>query len=67
MDGAMTPLQADEVVGDGYYWVRHHGPECDGTTFVALLEDGLWFVPGVGCPVSIEVERIIGKVKRLDH
>lgn len=51
---------------DGYYWVRHGG---DLTTFIALLENGLWFVPGVEQPINDKFDdaEIIGPVKRLDH
>lgn len=35
---------------DGYYWCRYTDdgefPNCDQTTFIALLEDGEWFIPG---------------------
>jgi hypothetical protein len=35
------------VVNNGYYWVCHHDLE-EVTVFIALLEDGLWFIAGLG-------------------
>ena len=32
----------------GYHWFRHHE---DGSAFIALAEDGFWFMPGMGVAV----------------
>lgn len=49
----------------GYFWFRHHD---DGSTFIACRdeEDGLWYMPAVGHPIS-DIERhatLLGKVPR---
>jgi hypothetical protein len=35
---------------DGYHWFRLD--DDGGTTFIALREEGLWYVPGVEEPVD---------------
>lgn len=60
----MTQMQ------DGYYWARHYeNGEFDGTTFIALLEEGKWFVCGLEHEVNDDFEetQIICPVKRPDH
>lgn len=52
-------------VSDGYYWVNI--PEDENTSFVALLEHGEWFVPGIEGAVEFEEANIICPVRRLDH
>lgn len=58
-----------DEVRDGYYWVRHPGPDCPNTTWIALREDGLWFAPGIEGPMNanFSAAEIIGPVPRLDH
>jgi hypothetical protein len=51
-------------VSDGYYWVRCSS---DLTNHVALLENNMWYVPGVEESVEIDELDILGPVKRLDH
>lgn len=49
---------------NGYYWIRHS----EGTTFMALLEAGCWYVPGVREVADIEPFQVISEVEgpRLD-
>jgi hypothetical protein len=48
---------------DGYYWFRDHA---DGSTFIALLEEGNWYVPGVYQPVNstLQLNQLIGPAPR---
>lgn len=45
---------------DGYYWVRLE----DGTTYVALREDGHWFVCGVHRAISSLRGEVIRPIPR---
>lgn len=36
-------------MADGYHWFRLTE---DGTTFIALREGRLWYIPGMGKPVD---------------
>ena len=47
------------VKPDGYYWCRH----VDGTFFVALCEDGWWFVCGSKTPIGIAEEQVLDRVQ----
>jgi hypothetical protein len=52
---------------DGYYWARHRGVECYGTTYIVLLEDGQWFTIGIEHPVDFDENDIICRVIRPDN
>lgn len=52
---------------DGYYWARHRGEECDGTTYIVLLEEGKWFTVGLEHPIEFDPSDIICRVHRPDH
>ena len=52
---------------EGYYWARHRGDECDGTTYVVLLEEGKWFTVGIEHQVDFDPADIICRVQRPDH
>jgi hypothetical protein len=45
---------------DGYFWVRHH---VDGSLFIVFFENGLCFMPGLGHPVLLDFDSILGFVK----
>ncbi|HLL29031.1 MAG TPA: hypothetical protein VKT73_15445 [Xanthobacteraceae bacterium] len=49
---------------DGYYWCRCSS---DGTTFIALREDGLWYCCGVEESIDIPDFEVIGPVRSVDH
>jgi hypothetical protein len=51
-----------EKFKDGYYWTRHAE-----TVFVALRQNGRWYVPGVGKAVAFDTRQIICKVCAPDH
>lgn len=47
---AYPPTQGSAPgVADGYHWFRLTE---DGTTFIALREGRLWYIPGMGKPVD---------------
>lgn len=50
---------------DGYYWARCRADE--GTTFIALREEGLWYLPGVAEPVDFDKNEIVCRVLRPDN
>ena len=59
---AMT-IHSDDPYG--YHWFRH---DADGSTFIAVRdeEDGLWYMPGIGHPVT-DIEQhatMLGRVPR---
>ena len=35
-------------IQEGYHWFRHHA---DGSTFIAYMQDGAWYMPGMGMPI----------------
>jgi len=53
------------TLSEGYYWARHD----DGTTFIVLLEDGNWFVPGVARPINARFResQVICPIPRLSN
>ena len=55
-----------EPYGYGYFWFRHHK---DGSTFIACRdeEDGYWYMPGVGHPISNITRNatLLGRVPRV--
>lgn len=46
---------------EGYYWFRSATGEDD---FVALLQDGVWYLPAVGYGVELRLSYLIGEVPR---
>jgi len=63
-----------EKLRDGYYWCRHHGrpgsSQDAGTTFIALLEEGMWYICGVASPINAEFDpaiQVVGPVKPMVH
>lgn len=54
-----------EKLREGYYWARHP----DGTAFVVLFDEGLWYAPGIGAPINdtFDQDQIIKPLDRPDH
>lgn len=50
---------------DGYYWCRCRTDE--GTTFIALREDGLWYLPGIEQTVEFDQNEVLCRVQRPDN
>lgn len=55
-DDAPAPSQRKP----GYYWIRHPP---DNSKFVALLEDGWWFVPGVRSNIKIHDTQVMSYIE----